>query len=149
MSSRLPEFVDAVVVAMSAAMPDGLVLIGDPGDQELPDSVASVAWAPDGGDGTIVRTERGEGLGVRYRDVYEVRCVVSLWSGDHYDTVVPAMLRRCRDVVDAIETRAKVTRGLGVLDDASIGPDVAMRAFQVRDGTAVELRFSVAGVALR
>jgi hypothetical protein len=148
-SSRLPEFVEAIVAAVAPAIPDGLVLYGDPGDQALPDLVVSVMWAPEDGDGATVRTERAEGLGHRYRDVYQVRCVVSIWSGDHYDTVASGMLRRCRDVMDSVELALKQTQGLGVLDDAGLGSDIASGVRQVKDGTAVEVRFSVVGTALR
>ncbi len=145
--SRLPEFVEAIAAAATDVVAiGGLVLIGPRGDQELPPEVVAVLFSPDG-DGATVDTERAEGLGHRYVDVYQVHCLASTWTGDHYDEVVPAPVRRARDILAGIEAALKATPGLGVVDDAGLGPSSSWRVYATGDGTAVDLRFSVVGRA--
>lgn len=144
--TRIPAVIDALVQTMTDAMPAGSVLDGPRSIQDLPNDVLLIGFSAPGLPAVDSDLSRSEGLGHRYEETFEVRCLISSAAGG---TNIKARRDACFAILQKVEATLKESAGLGgVADAVTLGPSQAWGEEQTQDGAVCEVSFSIVGRAL-
>lgn len=145
-TSRVPAVVDALFERMSDDLTGWQGFDGPPfGSLEL--DFFSVGFPDFDGSAIVGDVQRSPGMGHRYTETFEVRCLLSSQNGDED---IKAARDRCHAGLALVEAALQRDRGLGgVVDLANLGPSMQWAQMQTEGGATVEVAFTVQAKATR
>lgn len=145
-TTRVPAVVDALFARLTTALDGWQGFDGPPfGTLEL--DFFSVGFPDFDGAAITADVERTQGMGHRYSEVFEIRCLLSSQNGDED---IKAARDRCHAGLAAVETALQEDRGLGgAADLVNFGPAMQWAQMQTEGGATVEVAFYVQGRVTR
>jgi hypothetical protein len=140
-TSRVPALLEALTARFTTALPTWQVLDGPPFSQVVEQLVLIVGHADYDGTAVTEAVARTQGMGHRYTETFQVRCILSAETGDE-DVKGPR--DTCHAALAAIEAALQSDRGVGgVVDLANLGPARQWAQAQTEQGATAEVAFTV------
>lgn len=147
-SSRVPAVLTALVARLTSTMTglvdpadDWQVFDAGPGAADVAPDVLIVGFADFDGTAVTANVERSPGMGHRYTETYEIRCILSSERGDESVTVPRA---RCLAGLALVEAALTVDNGVGgVVDQAQLAGSQSWAQTQTTQGAACEVAFTI------
>ena len=140
-TTRVPDAVDALLAAFTAALPGVQVLDGPRTEALLDNDVAIVGISASEDVPTVEVALTQTGLGPRQNEEFYVSCELSTWHGAP-DMRTPRV--RCGEMLAAIDTQLRADRRLGgVVLLATLGPTLSWEQRSSDDGAGCAVQFTV------
>ncbi|WP_182112891.1 hypothetical protein [Actinotalea sp. JY-7876] len=149
--TRIPGVVDALLELLRDALPDEVQVADGPTIGVILQEALCVGFSEaTDSPGYQATLERSQGMGrPRFEEQFEVRCFLTVASGDTDDGSVRRARTRCAEhlvVIDGALRDAHVTGG--AWDRAALGPDMRWTPVVDSEGTLCNVFFSIVGASL-
>lgn len=146
--SQVPAVLEALLTRLGATMTglddpadDWQVLDAGPGAIDVEPDVLIVGFADFDGTAVTANVQRSQGMGHRYTETYEVRCMLSSERGDE-DVATPRA--RCVAGLALVEAALTTDNGVGgVVDQAQLAGAQQWAQAQTPQGATCEVAFTI------
>jgi hypothetical protein len=147
--SQVPAVLEALVARLTDTMTgledpadDWQVLDAGPGGNDVEPDVLIVGFADFDGTAVTSDVQRSQGMGHRYTETYEIRCMLSAERGDD-DTITEARARVVEGLA-LVEAALTADNGVGgVVDQAQLSGSQAWAQAYTPQGATCEVAFTI------